>query len=103
MGKVASDKCHKWVFKEPSESEPNLANYWQSSFDAVCFLSLPQIFKYFLFWLDEKFMIKMVTPFGCSKIYCSFLQNGQTNLNQAYRSTVKHPFYMFFFKYFFKL
>ncbi|CAN6994867.1 unnamed protein product [Brassica oleracea var. botrytis] len=35
MGKVASDKCHKWVFKEPSESEPNLANYWQSSFDAL--------------------------------------------------------------------
>lgn len=45
MGKVASDKCHKWVFKEPSESEPNLANYWQSSFDAVCSLNLPQIFK----------------------------------------------------------
>ncbi|KAI3769244.1 hypothetical protein L6452_00345 [Arctium lappa] len=21
MGKVASDKCHKWVFKEPSECE----------------------------------------------------------------------------------
>ena len=49
MGKVASDKCHKWVFKEPSESEPNLANYWQSSFDAVSFLNLPQIFKYFYF------------------------------------------------------
>ncbi|XP_042431018.1 protein RICE SALT SENSITIVE 3-like isoform X1 [Zingiber officinale] len=35
MGKVASDKCHKWVFKEPSESEPNISNYWQSSFDAL--------------------------------------------------------------------
>ncbi|CAL1386288.1 unnamed protein product [Linum trigynum] len=35
MGKVASDKCHKWVFKDPSESEPNVANYWQSSFDAL--------------------------------------------------------------------
>ncbi|URE31972.1 hypothetical protein MUK42_13999 [Musa troglodytarum] len=35
MGKVASDKCHKWVFKEPSECEPNVANYWQSSFDAT--------------------------------------------------------------------
>ncbi|VAH80736.1 unnamed protein product [Triticum turgidum subsp. durum] len=35
MGKVASDKCHKWVFKEPSECEPNIANYWQSSFDAL--------------------------------------------------------------------
>ncbi|CAI0408426.1 unnamed protein product [Linum tenue] len=35
MGKVASDKCHKWVFKDPSESEPNAANYWQSSFDAL--------------------------------------------------------------------
>ncbi|WOK91841.1 transcription factor LHW isoform X1 [Canna indica] len=35
MGKVASDKCHKWVFKEPSECEPNLSNYWQSSFDAI--------------------------------------------------------------------
>ncbi|KAK9150195.1 hypothetical protein Syun_008504 [Stephania yunnanensis] len=35
MGKVASDKCHKWVFKEPSECEPNISNYWQSSFDAI--------------------------------------------------------------------
>ncbi|KAL8130534.1 hypothetical protein V2J09_019689 [Rumex salicifolius] len=35
MGKVASDKCHKWVFKEPSECEPNASNYWQSSFDAL--------------------------------------------------------------------
>ncbi|XP_074571985.1 LOW QUALITY PROTEIN: protein RICE SALT SENSITIVE 3-like [Curcuma longa] len=35
MGKVASDKCHKWVFKEPSDSEPNISNYWQSSFDAL--------------------------------------------------------------------
>uniref|UniRef100_A0A7N0RE88 Transcription factor MYC/MYB N-terminal domain-containing protein n=1 Tax=Kalanchoe fedtschenkoi TaxID=63787 RepID=A0A7N0RE88_KALFE len=35
MGKVASDKCHKWVFKEPSETEPNISNYWQSSFDAL--------------------------------------------------------------------
>ncbi|CAA6668674.1 unnamed protein product [Spirodela intermedia] len=40
MGKVASDKCHKWVFKQPSASfssdcEPNVANYWQSSFDAL--------------------------------------------------------------------
>ncbi|KAL9323777.1 hypothetical protein ACSQ67_008634 [Phaseolus vulgaris] len=31
MGKVASDKCHKWVFKEPTECEPNISNYWQSS------------------------------------------------------------------------
>ncbi|XP_022717148.1 protein RICE SALT SENSITIVE 3-like isoform X2 [Durio zibethinus] len=35
MGKVASDKCHKWVFKEPTECEPNISNYWQSSFDAT--------------------------------------------------------------------
>ncbi|CAA2999089.1 protein RICE SALT SENSITIVE 3-like [Olea europaea var. sylvestris] len=35
MGKVASDKCHKWVYKEPVECEPNISNYWQSSFDAV--------------------------------------------------------------------
>ncbi|PIA36573.1 hypothetical protein AQUCO_03300042v1 [Aquilegia coerulea] len=35
MGKVASDKCHKWVFKEPPESETNISNYWQSSFDAL--------------------------------------------------------------------
>ncbi|KAL5222120.1 hypothetical protein ABZP36_026833 [Zizania latifolia] len=35
MGKVASDKCHKWVFKEPSECETNIGNYWQSSFDAL--------------------------------------------------------------------
>ncbi|KAI4366065.1 hypothetical protein MLD38_021989 [Melastoma candidum] len=35
MGKVASDKCHKWVFKEPNECEPNMSNYWQSSFDAL--------------------------------------------------------------------
>jgi hypothetical protein len=25
MGKVASDKCHKWVFKEPTECEPNIS------------------------------------------------------------------------------
>ncbi|GMH24273.1 hypothetical protein Nepgr_026116 [Nepenthes gracilis] len=35
MGKVASDKCHKWVFKEPTEREPNNSNYQQSSFDAI--------------------------------------------------------------------
>lgn len=35
MGKVTSDKCHKWVFKEPTECEPNISNYWQSSFDAL--------------------------------------------------------------------
>ncbi|KAG8364914.1 hypothetical protein BUALT_Bualt18G0048000 [Buddleja alternifolia] len=35
MGKVASDKCHKWVFKEPTECETNISNYWQSSFDAI--------------------------------------------------------------------
>ncbi|KAK8953489.1 hypothetical protein KSP40_PGU007154 [Platanthera guangdongensis] len=35
MGKVASDKCHKWVFKETSECEANISNYWQSSFDAL--------------------------------------------------------------------
>lgn len=40
MGKVTSDKCHKWVFKEPTECEPNMTNYWQSSFDAVCIWSL---------------------------------------------------------------
>jgi hypothetical protein len=44
MGKVASDKCHKWVFKEPSDCEPNISNYWQSSFDAVTIYS----FIYFL-------------------------------------------------------
>lgn len=89
MGKVASDKCHKWVFKEPSESEPNLANYWQSSFDAVRSHK-----SFFLFWLDEEFMILMFTLhlyklFGWSNIYCSFLQNGPTNSNQASRSTIK--------------
>ncbi|GAB4846478.1 Protein RICE SALT SENSITIVE 3 [Ancistrocladus abbreviatus] len=35
MGKVASDKCHKWVFKEPSDCEPNIPNCWLSSFDAL--------------------------------------------------------------------
>ncbi|XP_078433597.1 protein RICE SALT SENSITIVE 3-like [Wolffia australiana] len=40
MGKVASDKCHKWIFKQAtsspsSECEPNVANFWQSSFDAL--------------------------------------------------------------------
>ncbi|KAF2543655.1 hypothetical protein F2Q68_00032691 [Brassica cretica] len=35
MGKVASDKCHKWVFMEQNESESNASSYWQSSFDAV--------------------------------------------------------------------
>ncbi|RWW17446.1 hypothetical protein GW17_00018623 [Ensete ventricosum] len=46
MGKVASDKCHKWVFKEPSECEPNISNYWQSSFDAVCTLSPVPLFAF---------------------------------------------------------
>ncbi|KAI3732957.1 hypothetical protein L1987_64170 [Smallanthus sonchifolius] len=35
MGKVASDKCHKWVFKDPLESEQNISYYWQSSFDVI--------------------------------------------------------------------
>ncbi|KAG6537478.1 hypothetical protein ZIOFF_002572 [Zingiber officinale] len=36
MGKVASDKCHKWVFKEPSDQcEASITSYWQSSFDAT--------------------------------------------------------------------
>ncbi|KAJ0594128.1 putative six-bladed beta-propeller, TolB, glucose/Sorbosone dehydrogenase [Helianthus annuus] len=35
MGKIASDKCHKWVFKEPSECDQSISNYWQSSFDAL--------------------------------------------------------------------
>ncbi|KAF5787156.1 putative transcription factor MYC/MYB [Helianthus annuus] len=35
MGKVASDKCHKWVFKEPTECDQSISNYWQSSFDAL--------------------------------------------------------------------
>ncbi|KAH7352209.1 hypothetical protein KP509_19G034400 [Ceratopteris richardii] len=34
MGKVASDKCHKWVFKESPECEAGISSYWQSSFDA---------------------------------------------------------------------
>lgn len=52
MGKVASDKCHKWVFKEPSECEPNVSNYWQSSFDAV---SIKKSLKtlYFSWVFDE--------------------------------------------------
>ncbi|KAL0443546.1 UNVERIFIED_CONTAM: protein RICE SALT SENSITIVE 3 [Sesamum latifolium] len=35
IGKVASDKCHKWVFKEQRECEQNTSNYWQSSVDAL--------------------------------------------------------------------
>ncbi|KAK4398364.1 protein RICE SALT SENSITIVE 3 [Sesamum angolense] len=35
IGKVASDKCHKWVFKEPKECEQNASSYWQSSVDAT--------------------------------------------------------------------
>lgn len=52
MGKVASDKCHKWVFKEPTESsssEPNISNYWQSSFDAVCIYKCPLYHLLFTF------------------------------------------------------
>lgn len=48
MGKVASDKCHKWVFKEPTECEPNISNYWQSSFDAVC--NFAHYFSVFFFF-----------------------------------------------------
>jgi hypothetical protein len=47
MGKVASDKCHKWVFKEPTECEPNISNYWQSSFDAVCLKAHTSFFFFF--------------------------------------------------------
>lgn len=50
MGKVASDKCHKWVFKEPTECEPNISNYWQSSFDAVCILLHPITLLLLLFF-----------------------------------------------------
>ncbi|XP_020550144.1 uncharacterized protein LOC105165401 isoform X2 [Sesamum indicum] len=35
IGKVASDKCHKWVFKEPKDCDQNTSNYWQSSVDAL--------------------------------------------------------------------
>jgi len=50
MGKVASDKCHKWVFKEPTECEPNISNYWQSSFDAVCICRFLTSLWFFLFY-----------------------------------------------------
>lgn len=50
MGKVASDKCHKWVFKEPTENEPNVSNYWQSSFDAVYIFMYKELEKE-KFWL----------------------------------------------------
>lgn len=81
MGKVASDKCHKWVFKEPSESEPNLANYWQSSFDAVRF----SIFhKSFFVLVRCRNLWSWWLP-----IYYSFLQNGPTNSNQESRSIIK--------------
>lgn len=53
MGKVASDKCHKWVFKEPSECEPNIANYWQSSFDAVCTIINPAPTTLFFLFLQS--------------------------------------------------
>ncbi|KAF5813727.1 hypothetical protein HanXRQr2_Chr03g0102111 [Helianthus annuus] len=42
MGKVASDKCHKWVFKEPSECDQSISNYQQSSFDVN---SLDQLWR----------------------------------------------------------
>ncbi|XAR68316.1 hypothetical protein NMG60_11003401 [Bertholletia excelsa] len=37
MGRVASDKCHKWVFKDPPPEceQLNISNYWQSSFDPI--------------------------------------------------------------------
>lgn len=59
MGKVASDKCHKWVFKEPTECEPNISNYWQSSFDAVCLLAFmfgylrELIFPFANYWSEK--------------------------------------------------
>lgn len=45
MGKVASDKCHKWVFKEPPDCEQNIANYWQSSFDSVRIVEAGQMYS----------------------------------------------------------
>ena len=102
MGKVASDKCHKWVFKEPSESEPNLANYWQSSFDAVCFLSLPQIFKYLLFWLDEKLMVKMVNTFWLFKnllqLPPEWTDQFESGIQVNSQTSFLHVFFLFFFQ-----
>ena len=58
MGKVASDKCHKWVFKEPTECEPNISNYWQSSFDAVCSKIHTSIIFFFFPYLEVCFFSK---------------------------------------------
>ncbi|KAM6567240.1 hypothetical protein CsatA_026368 [Cannabis sativa] len=64
MGKVASDKCHKWVFKEPTECEPNISNYRQSSFDVQYLVLTPII----------------------DVIDCSCPLNGLISLSQGFRS-----------------
>lgn len=106
MGKVASDKCHKWVFKEPTECEPNISNYWQSSFDAVRHKTHIFIYLFFTVYLEvcdsyfpsiwsirfhyyrldgTMLMIDDNLPiFGA--IECSFLLNGLISLSQESRS-----------------
>jgi hypothetical protein len=71
MGKVASDKCHKWVFKEPSECEPNISNYWQSSFDAVCtvILSLSLLFLQSLLCFGGEDFAQHLAPCGASSMH----------------------------------
>ncbi|RRT41378.1 hypothetical protein B296_00057887 [Ensete ventricosum] len=81
MGKVASDKCHKWVFKEPSECEPNISNYWQSSFDAVCTFSPVPLFAFPSFVVD-------------------FLLNGMISLLLAFRQYPHSHFHSSFFFFF---
>ncbi|PPD74179.1 hypothetical protein GOBAR_DD28896 [Gossypium barbadense] len=61
MGKVASDKCHKWVFKEPTECEPNVSNYWQSSFDA--YLSMGKlVYGNYTIWLNALYIYDLMLP-----------------------------------------
>lgn len=81
MGKVASDKCHKWVFKEPTECEPNISNYWQSSFDAVCMqiLNFPlEFFCFISFLFIQNINIDVDLDnnicISCSRMFCFFLE-----------------------------
>ena len=71
MGKVASDKCHKWVFKEPTECEPNISNYWQSSFDAVCYIPT-FIFPFLFFFLN--FGANFLFNFNCLPYFEAWVQ-----------------------------
>ncbi|KAF6141934.1 hypothetical protein GIB67_037902 [Kingdonia uniflora] len=95
MGKVASDKCHKWVFKEPSECDPNISNYWQSSFDAIPPEWTDQFNSGIQIAEDLHFVLRMRHTFESlgyqSGFYLSQLFSSQRNGSPSSSSPLKQP------------